>query len=686
MDEEATVSMSLNSSPEIKSSENNSLDKELDRIRLRRTDKNKKFPKTFDDVVLIFGLVAGIVFFGGVTLLSSGMLAGDSIILDETLSKTPLDTGGECVDNLGAVSFSIFIENHDDVKVMSKNVLLDKFSVLVVKINNYTDSEPYFEYYESGIGNVDFSFELEEDVNDGHYLLSAQIFQSSDDNELVVTNKSTFEDVSSQLQRNGDEKIVDLEVSGHSLEISDPEPRDCFTMTEFGYWGWALMAAEWAGGRETAMLTGGSAGVPAWWMASISLGMSIFFLCVQYPLMHRMYHRDIDDILTKKQLFRLIERTLIKSEGNLRIRINFDELKMQERAISIDIIIPYITTNKTIGEATDIRARLTKDLLEEFSIFGEMRPLQIKSICLDGKNNTSNNEFILSSDLSLIVSERSPLSEDYSIFFSGLGANGKLEEEIIHVLDKWFRKHNLLDYGSAIIVDEESVLIRVIYTPMMKFSYFLYRKSFIDMQDDLNDFLLMNLEDLLGDRELIVSARNEKASLSDRAVAGRVELGANQDDLVGEAMVAKQAGLTGVLLQNPFMGDILSSVEYVAHSNRSRIDKYGFWGLIVFVWIPFMASGVLVGAMLGLVARMRFRRVVLACLVGGSAASITWAYTARGIIEFMEKYHAQTFIPFLILLAFVFTFLHLRRNKRRRREELFRESMAFFATSSNSNI
>ena len=686
MGEEATMSTGLNSSSEIKHSENNSLDKELDRIRLRRTDKNKKFPKTFDDVVLIFGLVAGIVFFGGVTLLSSGMLAGDSIILDETLSKTPLDTGGECVDNLGAVSFSIFIENHDDIKVRSKNVLLDKFSVLVVKITNNTDSEPYYEYYETDIGNVDFSFELEEDVNDGHYLLSAQIFQSSDDNELVVTNKSTFEDASSELQRNGDEKIVDLEVSGHSLEISDPEPRDCFTMTEFGYWGWALMAAEWAGGRETAMLTGGSAGVPAWWMASISLGMSIFFLCVQYPLMHRMYHRDIDDILTKKQLFRLIERTLIKSEGDLRISINFDELKMQERAISIDIIIPYITTNKTIGEATDIRARLTKDLLEEFSIFGEMRPLQIKSICLDGKNNTYNNEFILSSDLSLIVSERSPLSEDYSIFFSDLGANGKLEEKIIHVLDKWFRKHNLLDYGSAIIVDEESVLIRVIYTPIMKFSYFLYRKSFIDMQDDLTDFLLVNLEDLLGDRELIVSARNEKASLSDRAVAGRVELGANQDDLVGEAMVAKQAGLTGVLLQNPFMGDILSSVEYVAHSNRSRIDKYGFWGLIVFVWIPFMASGVLVGAMLGLVARMRFRRVLLACLVGGSAASITWAYTARGIIEFMEKYHAQTFIPFLILLAFVFTFLHLRRNKRRRREELFRESMAFFATSSNSNV
>ena len=89
-----------------------------------------------------------------------------------------------------------------------------------------------------------------------------------------------------QLQIKGDEKIVDLEISGHSLVLT--ESRDCFTMTATGYWGWAPMAAEWAGGRELLCLlaSGSGAGVSAWWMASISLGMSIFFLCVQYPLMH----------------------------------------------------------------------------------------------------------------------------------------------------------------------------------------------------------------------------------------------------------------------------------------------------------------------------------------------------------------------------------------------------------------
>jgi hypothetical protein len=209
----------------------------------------------------------------------------------------------------------------------------------------------------------------------------------------------------------------------------------------------------------------------------------------------------------------------------------------------------------------------------------------------------------------------------------------------------------------------------------MRFSYFFFPRNFIEIEESLSERLEHDLADLLNGRKVIVSARNLRRTLADQAVAGRVEQGGS--NFTGEALVAKQPGITGTLLQT-VGGDILSSVEYVAQRNRKRIDRYGFWGLIVFVWIPFMASGVLVGAMLGLVARMKFERVLFACTLGGTAASITWAYTARGIIEFMERYQAEVLIPFLIGLVFLFTFFHLRRNKRRRREELFRESMAFF--------
>ena len=115
----------------------------------------------------------------------------------------------------------------------------------------------------------------------------------------------------------------------------------------------------------------------------VSLGMSLFFLCVQYPLMHKMYHRDTDDILNDEQLSRLISRTLQQSTEKLHIDIVSDELKMQLRTISIDVLVPYTTRSTTIEQPSDIRAELTKGLLEEFAVFGEMKPLQMKIFCVD---------------------------------------------------------------------------------------------------------------------------------------------------------------------------------------------------------------------------------------------------------------------------------------------------------------
>jgi hypothetical protein len=555
------------------------------------------------------------------------------------------------------------------------------------------------EYVAGGIGNQDTTIYSEE-IKDGHYEIKVEIFIW--DEEVNISNLSKaillkYIDDGSYVDNLN--KTVDLHMKsrvtneipiiktltldkwGNSElqkipEISDNEPRACMSVQQLGIWGWALMGLEWAGGRETAMLTGGTAGVPPWWLASVSLGMSIFFLCVQYPLMHRLYHREIDDLLSTKQMKRLLQQILQKSAKGLRIKLDMEDFKIQDRPLSIDALVPYKTSSKTIVGPVEVKTRMITDILSEFAIFGEMRPIQLKSVCTD-KTSTDVSSVTINSELLVSEFGQIPLAEDYSDFFSSVSKFGKLEEEFRSIMKKWFRENNLVDYGSAIMSDEDSVFVRIIYQPSQRFAYFLFKSNFNDLQNDLKAYLNKDLKEYIGERTLIVSARNEKYTLADYANPGRVEQGTA--DLTGEAMVAKRGGIPGALLQNPFMGDILSSVEYVALKNRKRIDKYGFWGLIVFVWIPFMASGVLVGAMLGLVARMRFERVLAACLLGGSAASITWAYSAKGIIEFMEKYHAEAFIPFLIFLVFAFTIIHLRNNKRRRREELFRDSMSFFS-------
>lgn len=699
-EDEEKQSTETNSNSEVE----DRIDVELDRIRDRRENPGQSFlyntvvPQTFDDFTLVFGLMAGLIFFGSISLASSGLIMGDSIMIDDSLSGTLLDPN-DCVDKRGEIWIDTWVEN-DDLRIESHNVASLSSSAIFVYVWNASEFTPEeghqtdyeFDLLEGGLGDLEVELS-KEDLTDGDYFVRIIVLnqKNTSDDWSDVPNEDlsdklnasllqderpgiTIKDLEIELQTSDSSSFFGSDENHRKMEEFDDEKRACFTIQRMGVWGWGLMGAEWVGGRETAMLTGGNAEVPPWYMAIVSLGMSIFFLCVQYPLMHRLYHRETDDLLSSDQMERLISRTIENASKRLQIKPDMNSIRVQDRAISVDVFLQYDTTRKTIMSPIEVKGTIIKDILNEFRIFGEMRPLQIKTVCSD--SNEGGVE-MLDFDISGEVS----LSDDYSVFFSSIGQFGKLEESFRDSMSSWFRKHDVADYGSAIMADEDAVFVRVIYRPVMKFAYFLFKPTYEHLQGDLRNHLSSDLEHLLGDRELVVSARNEKSTLGDRAVAGRVEQGSEEH--TGEAMVAKRDGIPGALLQNPFMGDILSSVEYVAHKNRKRIDKYGFWGLIVFVWIPFMASGVLVGAMLGLVARMRFQRVLAACFIGGTAASVTWAYTARGIIEVMERYHAEAFVPFIILLAIGFTWLKIRDNKRHRREELFKESMSFFAGASD---
>ena len=651
------------------------LDRDLDSIRERRLGDTRFFRWAIEDYVLLFGVVFGGLFVILITVASTGVLAGDSVAIDQTLSRTPLDTGGECMDKQGQIWLSVF-EDHHDLRARSYNVP-DNDTAMRVAYLDYSNSSS--EELQRGTGDLSVTINGE-DIMIGEQIIQVSIleippeFREESNLSIVVEHSAVIFDQGFRVEvehknRGG------LFSSGEVIDIDVEEtgPRACLTLKNLGEWGWILMAAEWAGGRETAMLTGGSGGVPAWWMAFVSLGMSIVFLYIQYPLMHKMYHREGEETLDKNQIERLIFRILEHSQDEASIEIDFERLRMQERPISIDVFVPYTSKTQSILTLTEVRSILMRDLLSEFAIFGEMRPLQLR-VQSTGIIKQEDS-IVMDSSLSLEGFDPSIIDADYRPFFDSISIVGMIEDSARPVITGLLEQYDLADEGTLVSADNQAVYVRMIYRPLMRFSYFLFPRNFIEIEESLSERLEHDLADLLHGRKVIVSARNLRRTLADQAVAGRVEQGGSS--FSGEALVAKQPGITGTLLQT-VGGDILSSVEYVAQRNRKRIDRYGFWGLIVFVWIPFMASGVLVGAMLGLVARMRFERVLFACTLGGTAASITWAYTARGIIEFMERYQAEVLIPFLIGLAFLFTFFHLRRNKRKRREELFRESMAFF--------
>ncbi len=630
---------------------------------------------------------------------------GNSVGPDQSLSGTFLDPGEKCVDNSESIWVNLWVDEEQRLRISSHNINDTTKAALLVNLIPVSGTEPIVTEAVITSGSPTMAMHIahrpsgEPDVPDGEYKLLIELLNVTDLDTSVANLTNSSHPVQSNLSGRGligdieAEATVSTRILGgiftsggaeKETDVVHEGARSCWTIQDLGGWGIVMMGAEWAGGRETAMLAGGSAGVPPWWMATVSLMMSVFFLFVQYPLMYRFYHRDTDDILSIEQLGGLIERTLIETAEKLHLRIEIDELKFQEREISIDVYVPYHITHRSYSTPPEIKTAFIRDILNEFSIFGEMRPLQLKSHPMNPHGGGAD---LLSTGIdgadSLEISQDNPmLVDDYTSFFEDLNTFARIEDAATDCLNQYFENENIKRRpGTSVMSDDHAVFIRVIYRPSQRFAFIRFKKTHFEVESEIEKYVTLNLKDLLNGRAVVVSASNEVQTFADRAAAGRVESSLKKDvEKSGsqEAYVAKQEGIAGSLLQNQFVGDIISSIEYVAHENRSRIDRWGFFGLIVFVWIPFMASGVLVGAMLGLVARMKFERVLAACLIGGAAASITWAYTAKGIIEFMERYHAEAFIPVIIIIIVVIAFLHVRTNKRRRKEALFRESMTFF--------
>ncbi len=668
------------------------IDRQLDEIRLRREGTKRPFFSGPEGKTLAVGLLTALLFGGVVLVSSTGAFMPDSISVDQSLSGTFLDPGEECVDRTGVAWLNIWEGEKHDLRIRLYNIDPSNIVIQARLVDPGVDVVPrdgsviIDPLIVNGTLNQTEIALITDDVDSGVYTLQVKVFNTTG-LPVTDTNQTALIGKKEMILEERQVEVLEIEKGGilslvglgeattvKGIELLDDEIRSCWTVQSLGQWSLALMGAEWAGGRETAMLAGGSAGVPPWWMAFVSLFMSVVFLFIQYPLMYRFYHRDDEDDLSNKQTSRLIERTLEAACDELHIHYDRVGTVIEVKPLIISIDACYENTDRSFENRESVRAHLLKFLLSEFAVYGEMRSTELDV-------RTSHERRGVHQSIREGVDSMEGPVEDYTNFFTELNIYARIDDNVRSVVKHWFDQNPLHHIEDNVTSDDFAVYLRVQYKPANQVLSFLRnRLSYEDVQRELRKTIQLELKGMLGDRRVIVSAMSTVDTIADRVAAGRSEdLSVKEDGeiVATETFVAQQEGITGTLLQNQFVADILSSVEFIAHSNKQRIEgKAGFFGLIVFVWIPFMASGVLVGAMLGLVARMRFQRVLTACMIGGTAASITWAYTAQGIIEVMERYHAEALLPVIIGIVVLMAVKHVQNNKKHRQRELLKTRIA----------
>ena len=658
--------------------------KELAGIRKRRnTDSKNRFPSAIEDWTLLAGLGYGALYAMLLFGMSSGVF-GESTSLDHWASDTFLDSGDQCEEVLDTPWIHAYPDNDvESVKISGRN-LAEGIVVLNWSVSASDGGiEPLPSQGEVNKKNLKIDYAAWE-IGTYELVITIDLYVPGTDmdnrteedrvNGTERIDKTLEFEISTSENALSFLPFIDSEVK-REAHILEDGPRSCWSVTDLGNWGFVLMGAELGGGRETAMLTGGAAGIPAWWMAFVTLSLSVISLFLAYPVMYKLYHQDTDDMLSRTHIRKVVVDVLRNAESRMHIDIDWDLYKIEVRDLSIDIMIPYSNTEGTFSDSADVRSEILKEILEEFALFRVFKPVQltVRSI---GDNQAIDFETGVGVG-SGMVDDQDVEDQDYTAFFRDLHMLSKVEDDVRESVKGYFRSNNNLDLQMATVTSEDSIIfVRVAYKPNQRFAFFRFKDSNSDIEKNLRKYISRENPELVGTQELIVKGRNLVSTLADRSGAGRVEtLSSKDSEDARVAAVAKQDGLGGRVLQTKLFGDILSTVEYTANEKREMINKWGFWGLIVFVWIPFMASGVLVGAMLGLLSRMKFIRVLWATFFGGAAASLTWAYTAEGIITVMHKYKLEAAIPIAIIAFIAMAFLHMRSTKIRRQAELFEDTL-----------
>ena len=81
-----------------------------------------------------------------------------------------------------------------------------------------------------------------------------------------------------------------------------------------------------------------------------------------------------------------------------------------------------------------------------------------------------------------------------------------------------------------------------------------------------------------------------------------------------------------------WMKNIAKWLRNKAHKHRKEIDKYGYWGLLLFVGIPLPGTGAWTGSLIACVLEMDRKKTFLAVLAGVFLASIIMMLVSFGLV------------------------------------------------------
>lgn len=117
-------------------------------------------------------------------------------------------------------------------------------------------------------------------------------------------------------------------------------------------------------------------------------------------------------------------------------------------------------------------------------------------------------------------------------------------------------------------------------------------------------------------------------------------------------------------LEIELLKDFFISVSIQRIKYKEFFQKYGKYGLFLFVWFPFWMTGPIIGSIIGFLIGIRHYTTMLIVLSGTSLAIVAWTYFLKEMIVLLNQ--LSSWAPYLILALFILIAVVLKVMKSRK--------------------
>ncbi|WP_072682640.1 small multi-drug export protein [Arcobacter sp. LA11] len=116
------------------------------------------------------------------------------------------------------------------------------------------------------------------------------------------------------------------------------------------------------------------------------------------------------------------------------------------------------------------------------------------------------------------------------------------------------------------------------------------------------------------------------------------------------------------VLKIKVLEEFFTEVQMKKNEHQEKFDKYGRFGLFVFVFIPFWMTGPIVGSIIGFLIGMKHYVVIFIVFIATIISITLWGLFLQEIIDFLLIFDTQIVWVLLLFVVSVLLFLRFRKK------------------------